>query len=340
MPEISKAILLMNLGSPDSPSVKDVRRYLNEFLMDEFVIDIPYWRRTLLVKGLITPFRAPRSAAAYRSIWTESGSPLIVITNQLRNAVEQHSKLPTAVCMRYGAPGPAQAMDDLASEYPGLKEVILFPLYPHYAMSSYKSAVDYTKSIHRQFGYSFQLKVVPPYYENHHYIHALSESIKSFLQDDFDKLLFSYHGVPERHIKKSDPTQMHCLSKTDCCRVESPAHQYCYRHQVIRTTELVKEKLGLTDDQCYISFQSRLGRDEWLKPYTAGQLALFPKMGVKNLVVVCPAFTSDCLETLEEINEEGKNIFYQAGGEKFSMVPCLNTHSLWVDTIKELVLSA
>ena len=337
MAKPSKAILLMNLGSPDSASVRDVRTYLNEFLMDERVIDVPRWWRTILVKGLIVPFRAPKSAVAYRSIWTNEGSPLVVMTNQLMDAIARQMKLPAAVCMRYGHPTPKQALDGLALEYPELEEVVLFPLYPHYAMSSYETGVEYVKSAYRQSAYKFTLEIVPPYYDNDRYIHALSESIRPYLQDEFDKLLFSYHGIPERHIRKSDITRTYCLTSENCCQVASPAHEFCYRHQVIRTTELVRNKLGLTGRKYGLSFQSRLGSDKWLEPYTAEQLAALPNAGVKNLVVVCPAFTIDCLETLEEISKEGRHIFLEAGGEQFTLVPCLNTDSLWVDAIKELV---
>ena len=327
----------MNLGSPDSTTVKDVRKYLNEFLMDEKVIDIPYLVRMFLVKGIIVPFRAPKSAEAYETIWTKDGSPLIVLTKALQKSVQEKFDMPVEVAMRYGNPNPKTAFDNLLKKQPQLDEVILFPLYPHYAMSSYETAVDYMFEVHKKNNYSFQLKTVAPYYKDADYINALAESIKPFLQNDFDKLLFSYHGVPERHIKKGDTTGHHCLQVNDCCNVNSSAHKQCYRHQTFVTTGLTVKALGLAKEKTEQTFQSRLGRDQWLTPYTAQRLSELPKEGVKKLLVVCPAFVSDCLETLEEIAEQGKHIFLEAGGEHFTMIPCLNSNRLWVDTIVKLV---
>lgn len=323
----------MNLGSPDSTRVKDVRRYLNEFLMDERVIDMPYLSRLLLVKGIIVPFRAPKSAAAYQSIWTKEGSPLTVISRQLEQAVQQLVKEPVALAMRYGSPAPWTAYDELLKKVPDLEEVVLVPLYPHYAMSSYETAVEYAKEIHTKKKYKFRLTIIPPFYNEPVYLHALAESIRPFLQQEFDQILFSYHGIPERHVKKSDLTGSHCLKVNDCCNVKSPAHGTCYRHQCFTTTRLTAEMLGIPADKYRLSFQSRLGRDPWLQPYTAVRLAQLPGEGVKKLLVVCPAFVSDCLETLEEMGVEGKEIFLHAGGESFTLIPCLNIHPLWVKAV-------
>lgn len=330
-------ILLMNLGSPDSTSVKDVRRYLDEFLMDERVIDLPYWRRALLVKGIIVRFRAPKSAKAYESIWTEEGSPLIVLTRQLQAALQEQVEEPVEICMRYGSYSPREAYDKLVSEHPDLEEVLLIPLYPHYAMSSYETAVEYAKLQHKEGQYGFKLSIVPPYYNESHYLGALASSIRPYLEQDFDHILFSYHGVPERHIHKGDITGSHCLKVNNCCDVPSPAHAQCYRHQCWVTTKKVTALLGLPDDKWSMSFQSRLGRDEWLKPYTAARLEELPTQGIKKLAVACPAFISDCLETLEEIAEEGKESFLHAGGESFTMIPCLNVHPEWIKTLRGYV---
>lgn len=327
----------MNLGSPDSTDVKDIRRYLDEFLMDERVIDYPFLFRFLLVKGIIVPFRAPKSAEAYKSIWTKEGSPLIVFTKQLQECLQRQIVEPVEIAMRYGNPSPQKAYENLLKEIPALEEVVLMPLYPHYAMSSYETAVEYMKEVHKKNSYSFKLTTIEPYYNNEEYIHALSESIKPYLQPGFDKLLFSYHGVPERHILKGDITGNHCLKSPDCCVVDSPAHKYCYRHQCFRTTALVINELQIPTDKFELSFQSRLGRDKWLSPYTAQRLSELPKEGVKKLLVACPAFVSDCLETLEEIAEQGKELFLHAGGESFTMIPCLNTHPLWVNAIAKWV---
>jgi len=335
--QTKKGIILMNLGSPDSTSVKDVRKYLNEFLMDEKVIDIPLIPRTVLVKGIIVPFRSPKSAKAYQSIWWEEGSPLIVLTKQLQKAVQQKFAEPVEIAMRYGNPDPATAFNNLLKQVPDLEEVILFPLYPHYAMSSYETAVEYMYAVHKKNKYSFKLKTVAPYYKDANYIESLAASIQPYLQNDFDKLLFSYHGVPERHIKKGDTTNCHCLRVNDCCRVAAAAHAQCYRHQTFVTTQLTTDALKLPKEKVEQTFQSRLGQDKWLTPYTAKRLSELSKEGIKKLVVACPAFVSDCLETLEEIAEEGKHIFLEAGGESFTMVPCLNTNERWVETIAGLV---
>jgi protoporphyrin/coproporphyrin ferrochelatase len=337
-----KIILLANLGSPNSPEVKDVKPYLAEFLMDEKVIDVPYWLRYLLVKGLIVPFRSPKSAKAYQSIWTKEGSPLIVINKKLARKVQEVSGLPTYYCMRYANPTPSSVLDTIIKENLDVQEVILVPMYPHYAMSSYETAIDHVKASYKNGNYPFTLKIVPPYYNEPAYIASLAESISPYLANDYDHILFSYHGIPERHLPKTQPqiTKNHCLQCENCCKTPNEAHQFCYRHQVIETTKLVTQSLGLDDQKVSWSFQSRLGQDKWLKPYTAQQFENFPKHGIKKLLVVCPAFVSDCLETLEEIQEEGKEEFLHAGGEVFDVVPCLNTNQLWVETIIDFVQKA
>lgn len=328
---------MANLGSPDSYQVKDVRRYLDEFLMDERVIDIPRFWRNVLVRGIIIPFRAPKSAAKYKTIWTDNGSPLLYISKQVQSKLAEATQLPVELCMRYANPTPVYALDKLRDENPDLKEVIMVPLYPHYAMSSYETAVEHVKNTYKKGNYPFALKVVPPFYNHPDYIDSLANSIKPFLYKDFDHLLFSYHGIPKRHILKTDCTKSHCFSSENCCSIPSEAHAVCYRHQVRVTTKLVVEKLGLSEDRFSFSFQSRLGTDAWLQPYTAAQLKRFPKQGIRKLIVVCPAFVSDCLETLEEIQEEGREDFMKAGGQEYSVVPCLNEREDWIQTLVHLV---
>ena len=327
----------MNLGSPDSTQTKDVARYLREFLMDERVIDIPYLARLLLIKGVIVPFRAPKSAHAYESIWTKEGSPLIVLTKQLQAAVQPEFTMPVEIAMRYGNPTPQTAYENIRKQLPDVEEVILFPLYPHYAMSSYETAVEYMKEVHKKEGYKFSLSVIEPFYNDDEYIHALSQSIKPFTDEPFDKILFSFHGIPERHVKKTDPTHQHCLKVADCCHVASPAHAFCYRHQTLMTAELVSKQLNLPKEKWEQTFQSRLGRDQWLLPYTALRLTELPNECIKKLLVVCPAFISDCLETLEEMAIEGRDIFLAAGGESFTAIPCLNVNPLWINALVSLV---
>jgi ferrochelatase len=331
-----RGIVLMNLGSPDSTEVKDVKRYLDEFLMDARVIDSPYLLRALLVKAIIVPFRAPKSAEAYKTIWTKEGSPLVVLTRQLQAALQQAVSDHVVIAMRYGNPSPEDAFEELLQKEPGIEEVILVPLYPHYAMSSYETAVVHAMETYKKKKYTFKVRTVPPFYKDPAYIEALCASIAPSLQQEYDHVLFSYHGVPGRHIKKSDTTGNHCLMSADCCEVASPAHATCYRHQVFTTTRLVTERLQIPKEKYSLSFQSRLGKG-WLEPFTDIRLEQMPKEGIKKLLVLCPAFVSDCLETLEEIAERGKETFMQAGGEAYSMIPCMNTHPLWVKALVSLI---
>ncbi len=327
-----KGILLMNLGSPNSTETADVRKYLDQFLMDERVIDKSWLMRALLVKGIIVPFRAPKSAEAYKTIWTEEGSPLVVLTQKLRELLQSKIEEPVEIAMRYGNPDPKTAFDALLKREPQIEEVVALPLYPHYAMSSYETAVEYAKEIHRNNKYSFRLRFIEPFYNEKNYINALAEVFRPLLQQNYDHLLFSYHGVPARHIRKSDITGCHCLQVEDCCNAASPAHLHCYRHQVFTTTRLVTEKLNIPGEKYSISFQSRLGKG-WLTPFTDVRLQEMPSEGIKKLLIVCPAFVSDCLETLEEIQIRGKEIFLEAGGESFEMIPCLNMSPGWIETV-------
>jgi ferrochelatase len=316
------ALLLLNLGSPDSYSVSDVRRYLNEFLMDERVIDVPYLVRTMIVKGFILPFRPKRSAHAYEKVWTKDGPPLKVITQSFKKELEDLIDMPVAVAMRYGNPTPAVAMAELKIKTT-LKTLYVAPLYPHYAMSSYETAVEHAL---RYVDKSVSVKILRPFYKEESYIDSLAESVRPHVRGH---VLFSYHGLPVRHLKKSST---HCYSSADCCSIPSKGWDTCYKHQVIRTTKLVAEKLGLAEDQYSLSFQSRLGRDEWITPFTTELLQSYPAKGIKDLVVVCPAFVADCLETLEEMAMAGRDTFINAGGESFRVVPCLNTFKPWVNT--------
>lgn len=332
-----RVILLMNLGSPETPFTKDLKKYLTEFLMDERVIDVPVFMRRLLVKGLIVPFRAAKSAAKYKSIWTAEGSPLVVHTRNLKRLIQERFTEPIYYCMRYGKPSAVDVLKQIHTENPDLKELVLLPLYPHYAMSSYETAVEQVRSHHEVSGYRSILQIIPPFYNYPAYISALRESIAPYLTDSYDHILFSYHGIPERHVKKTDCTGTHCLQSARCCELSSAAHSFCYRHQVIATTDLVAESLDLEKSKYSYSFQSRLGRDAWLKPYTVKQLQAFPRKGIKKLLIVCPAFVSDCLETLEEIEMEGKELFMKAGGERLTMIPALNENKTWVDCAEELI---
>ena len=323
-------ILILNLGSPDSPEVGDVKKYLREFLMDERVIDAPYLIRMMIVEGFVLPFRPQRSAHAYASVWTKEGPPLKVFTQAFVNEIEKQIDLPVAVAMRYGNPTPQAALKELSEKCNSLKEVFIAPMYPHYAMSSYETALVHVQNEIKQNWPSLKVKVLKPFYKEPDDIKSVAQSIKPYLQQDFDQLLFSYHGLPVRHLKKSDTTQSHCYTCVNCCDVPSSAWDTCYKHQVTQTSHLVAAELGLDKSKYAISFQSRLGRDEWIKPFTVERLENLPKEGVKKLLIVCPAFVADCLETVEEISIVGKKTFIDAGGESFTMIPCLNSSAPWV----------
>ncbi len=324
--------LLVNLGSPDSPSEDDVRRYLNEFLMDGNVIDLPWLLRRMLVSFFVLPKRPAQSAKAYQSVWTDQGSPLLNISKDLYEQVKKQTDMPVELAMRYGKPDMASALVKLASK-PEIKEVVLFPLYPHYAMSTVKTVVENAEDIVRKHKLPITLKVHPTFYDADDYINALIESAGEYLKQEYDHLIFSYHGVPERHIQKDDPTGNHCLKSGNCCQKASVAHQTCYRHQVYRTTAAFVEKAGIPVDKYTVAFQSKLGRAKWLEPSTSSTVEALAQQGVKKLLVICPAFVADCLETIEEIGMEAKADFIKAGGESLELIPCLNSHPVWVKLV-------
>jgi ferrochelatase len=219
----------------------------------------------------------------------------------------------------------------------GVDELFLIPLFPHYAMSSYESVVEQVKKIAVKLAPQMQIVVQPPYFDSPDYIAALVASAENHLRQSYDHLLFSFHGVPERQIKKTDPTGGHCLVKENCCEVASPAHATCYRAQCFKTVTAFAAKAGIPAGKFSVSFQSRLGRDPWLKPYTDFELASLPRHGVEKLLVICPTFVSDCLETLEEIGIRGRKTFLSAGGKEFAQIPCLNGHPLWIAALEKII---
>jgi len=333
MKDKRQAVLLINLGSPDSTSVPDVRRYLDEFLMDGNVIDVPYLLRALIVKGFILPFRPKRSAHAYRTIWWGEGSPLIVISRRVRDALAERLDVPVELAMRYGNPSIPDAIRRLSAE--GIEEVFVVPLYPHYAMSTIGSTLEAVHDAVAAQGATFNLIEIDPFYDESMYIKALAESARPYVEKGFDHLLVSYHGLPERHLKKTDPTGSHCLKVDNCCSVSSAAHGFCYRHQVLRTTELFAEDVGIPKDKYTVSFQSRLGKDSWLKPFTVDEAERLGRARTGRLLLICPAFVSDCLETLEEIGMGIRDTYLDAGGESFELIPCLNDAPAWIATLEQ-----
>jgi len=331
---MSKGVLLVNLGSPDSPSVGDVRRYLNEFLMDARVIDTPWPLRRLIV-SMILISRPKESAEAYHKIWSAEGSPLVVTSRRVQAKLQERVPMPVALAMRYQHPSIPNAIRGLAEQK--ADEVLLIPLFPHYAMSSYETAVVRVKQVAAKLAPQMRIQVQPPYGDSPDYIAALTASAANYLEAGYDHLLFSFHGVPERHLKKTDPTGHHCLTAPNCCEGTSPAHATCYRAQCLKTVAAFVKQAGVPAGKFSVSFQSRLGSDPWLKPYTDFELAELPQRGVKHLLVICPAFVSDCLETLEEIGIRGRKTFFSAGGKEYTQIPCLNEHPRWIATLEKMI---
>lgn len=318
---MKNGVLLINLGSPDSTKVEDVRKYLREFLMDPMVLDTPYLVRKFVVEFAILPKRPAASAEAYESIWWDEGSPLIVLSKRLKNKVSAKVEIPVALGMRYQNPSIQAALQELHDQ--GVTNVLVIPLYPQYTMSSTETVVLRTNEIQQKYFKNMNLTFLNSFYNRPDYIEVLAENIKSQLPEKFDKLLFSYHGIPERHDNKA-------LAKA---KKYPNANIKTYRDQCFETTELVRQAMGLEKDQVQVSFQSRLGKDPWIKPYTDFVLKDFPQEGVKNLAVVAPAFVSDCLETLEEIAIGYKELYLESGGENYTYIPCLNESEAWVDVL-------
>lgn len=335
-----RAVLLVNLGSPDSTSVPDVSRYLREFLGDERVIDRPAQPfRSLLVNRIIVPKRAPNSAHAYQQIWTEQGSPLLVISRSVRDklAAALGPGTPVYLAMRYGQPSIASVLAQIAAD--GIDEILLFPQYPHYAMSSWETVVVKVYEEAARVAPRLRVDCIQPFYQDADYIEALYTVTAPYLEKPHDFVLFSYHGIPERHLRKADTSHAHCTIVKDCCTTCSPIHATCYRAQVIATTRALAARAGIPADKHTVSFQSRLAGEPWLSPFTDHLFEQLPKQGRKRLLVLCPAFVADCLETLEEIRGEGRDTFLEAGGESFEQIPCLNDQPPYIDFLAKRVRS-
>lgn len=304
--------------------------------MDRFVIDVPFLLRALLVRGIILRKRPERSAEAYKKIWWDEGSPLIVLSKRMFEKVKKHSDVPVSLAMRYGKPGILQGLQELHDK--GVDEVLLFPLYPQHAMASTVTILVLAEELRKKHFPGMKFSDVPAFYNKPDYIRNLADSIKKHLDNfEYDHLLFSYHGIPERHIRKTDITKSHCKIDGNCCQTKSEAHQFCYRHQCFETTRQVVESLGIPEGKYSQTFQSRLAGDKWLEPYTDIEINKMPAKGIKNLAVVTPAFVADCLETLEEIAMEANHQFKAHGGENFLAIPCLNDDDNWCATVAKWI---
>ena len=335
------AVFLVNLGSPDSPSVADVRRYLREFLGDPRVIDRPRNRvlRSLLVNQIIIRKRVENSAHAYASVWTRDGSPLIVMSRSAREKLaaalnENGDDCGVYLAMRYGQPSIASVLEQMARD--GVERVLLFPQYPHFAKSSWETVTAAVREEMARLGLGaprgrLRIDCVEPFYKDADYIGALAESARPWLALPHDHVLISFHGIPERHVREAVASGAHCLRAADCCEGDSLAHATCYRAQGLRTARLFAERAGIAPGRWSVSYQSRLSGEPWLRPFTDETLAGFPARGVKRLLVLSPAFVTDCLETLEELSITGRRTFLDAGGKFFQQIPCLNDQQVYVD---------
>jgi ferrochelatase len=303
--------------------------------MDGRVIDAPYPVRFGVVHGCILPFRPKQSAEAYHKVWLPEGSPLVVTSRRVQKALRQRVSAPVELAMRYQRPSITAALQNLTGQ--NVEELLLIPLFPHYAMSSYETAVERVRELLRKMAPGLSLNVVPPFYDEPEYIGALADSAAGFLRRDYDHLLFSFHGLPERHLRKSDPTGCHCLKAENCCGTPSPAHATCYRAQCFKTVQAFVAQAGVPEGRYSVAFQSRLGRDPWLRPYSDQEIVSLAGRGVKKLLVICPAFVTDCLETLEEMGIRGRDAFLASGGRELQLIPCLNEHPLWLAFLERLI---
>lgn len=331
---IKKNVLLVNLGTPDAPTPKAVSHYLREFLMDPYVIDIPYLLRFLLVHFIIAPFRSKKSAAAYKTIWTEEGSPLNFHMRALTQKLgaKLGDAFDVTYAMRYGSPSIKNEIAKMHKR--GAKEIYVIPMYPQYAESSYESSVI---EVNRQCE-SLGLKAFfhPPFYIDSHFIKAQSELLRGFLDENYDRILFSYHGLPERHIAKLEPGCQICF-EAPCASEAYQKRSLCYRAQCYATTNAIIQYLKLDPKKCFTSFQSRLGRTPWIRPYTDYVIKEWGKKNMDRIIVLCPSFTTDCLETIEEIGGRAREDFTHSGGRRLDLVPCVNSSPEFVEAIEKWV---
>lgn len=341
-------VLIVNLGTPDSPSTGDVRKYLREFLMDGRVIDVPYILRFILVNLIIAPFRAPKSAKTYREVWEERGSPLKFYGEDIEDMLQERlgDEYLVRLAMRYQSPSIQSVLDQIKDQ--GLKQIIVIPLFPQYASATSGSVQEKVMEIVRRWQIIPEITFVHNFYDHPMFIQSFAEVAKKYLEEEnYDHYIFSYHGLPERQIRRGDSTGT-CLKaakenkalagQANCCASIHPLNQSCYRAQCFETTRLLTAALGIPEEKYTVCFQSRLGNDPWIKPYTEDLIKELVKDGKKRVLAFSPSFIADCLETTIEIGEEYKEVFEEEGGEHWQLVESLNDSPLWADTLKSLVL--
>ena len=329
-------VLLINLGTPDAPTPEAVGPYLREFLMDGFVIDVPKPLRWFLVNLMIVPRRKGQTARAYQKVQLPGGSPLLVYTRELAEQVAARlaadDRYVIEYAMRYGNPSIAASLSKLHSQ--DVSRIIVLPLYPQYAESSFETAVVETKRVAEELGCAERLSFFPPFYHRPEFITACARRIaEDNEKQSSEHIVFSFHSLPERHLKRLDATGEHCLAKPTCCDEISAVNKNCYRAQCLFTARAIAAQLGLPEGSYTVSFQSRLGRAKWIGPTTEVVLRDLAQRGVKRIAVSCPSFVADCLETLEEMGIRGRQTFIDAGGEELRLIPSLNADPFWVETV-------
>lgn len=333
--KLKKGILLVNLGTPKSFSIKDIRTYLNEFLSDPRVIDIPAVLRFLLLKLIILPARPKRISAQYKKIWLESGSPLLVYSKHVKNKLQQAlgNNYHVELAMRYGEPSLEEAL--LKLKYAGLESIYVLPLFPQYASASTASVIEKVMDIVKKWQTIPSVKIKSYFYNDENYLNACAEVGKKYLEEKYDHILFSFHGIPERHIKAGD--QQNFCNFGSCCETINERNQYCYRAQCFQTAYSIAQRLGLAKTDFSISFQSRLGKTPWIKPFTDLVIKEYAEKGFKKILVFCPSFVSDCLETSYEVSIQYGELFKSMGGTKVQLVESLNEHPSWINALQKMV---
>lgn len=331
-----KGVLLVNLGTPDSPNRGDVRKYLKQFLLDRRVIDYPWLARNILVRGIIAPFRSGSSSKLYKELWTDEGSPLKVYGERLAEGVKARlgEEYVVELAMRYQSPSIPNALKRLMEEQ--VTEIIVFPLFPQYASATTGSVHEEVMRLLIKEEAIPDVKLVNSYYDYEPMIDVFAENARQFDFDHYDHILFSYHGLPQRQLRKADNCN-YCLQKEDCCKTISAINQFCYSAQCHGTTKAIATKLGLEETQYTTCFQSRLGPEKWAQPYTSEIIEEQSKKGAKRLLVFSPAFVADCLETIIEIGTEYQEEFEEMGGEHVDLVPSLNDNPKWIESVADLI---
>ena len=331
----NEGVLLINLGSPKELSKKSVRQYLRVFLSDDNVVDLPKFFQQFILRLFILPFRPKNTLEAYEKIWTKEGSPLIISTESIANKLTEKTGWNVEYAMRYEEPSIEKALHKFKKNE--INKIYVISLYPHNAMATTVTTELETRNVAMNISNDFELIFTKPFFDNEEYINAMVNSIRPYVENkSYDKIIFSYHGIPKRQAKKTDETGEHCFSTSNCCEIENDGSKDCYRSHTRIASDLTAKKLGLKDDQWEIAYQSRIGPG-WLTPFTDKRLAKLPEEGIDNIAILCPSFISDCLETLEEIDIRGRETFLKAGGKNMTYIPCLNDSEDTINLLENLV---